>query len=235
MISKEAFMRFPERTLLRLHIEAVWGVRLPAALEQDSLLLPDSAQPAWRLYVAAMLDGDRLHIWRSDVDACARDALRRRGDEVLSWPQDVEDEPDSSREIALHQIAVPTIDPVTARGMTRLITSADHDLLEQFQPGSAEHYCDTALHPLVGVVRAGRLLSLAHSSRRTVEACELGIDTLPDARRQGYALAATVIWAELVAQAGLVPIYSAFATNRASLRLAAAAGYRVFVRGATIG
>ncbi len=78
------------------------------------------------------------------------------------------------------------------------------------------------------------LLSLAHSSRRTVEACELGIDTLPEARRRGYALMATVVWAATVVQEGLVPIYSAFMTNTASLRLAAAAGYRIFASGATI-
>jgi predicted GNAT family acetyltransferase len=84
------------------------------------------------------------------------------------------------------------------------------------------------------VVVAGRLLSLAHSSRRTAEACELGIDTLPEARRRGYALAATVVWSATIRAEGLTPIYSAFAENTASLRLAEAAGYRAFVRGLTL-
>jgi RimJ/RimL family protein N-acetyltransferase len=83
------------------------------------------------------------------------------------------------------------------------------------------------------VVIAGRLLSLAHSSRRTKEACELGIDTLLEARRKGYALAATILWTHAVMQEGLVPIYSAHAENTASLRLAAAAGYRAFAQVAT--
>jgi len=56
----------------------------------------------------------------------------------------------------------------------------------------------------------------------------LGIDTLPAARRKGYALAATILWAHTVLQEGLVPLYSAFANNAPSLRLAAAAGYRAF-------
>jgi len=77
-------------------------------------------------------------------------------------------------------------------------------------------------------------MSLAHSSRRTKEACELGIDTLPEARRRGYALAATILWTRAVIQEGLVPLYSALAENTASLRLAAAAGYRVFARVAIV-
>ena len=61
-----------------------------------------------------------------------------------------------------------------------------------------------------------------------MEACELGIDTLPEARHQGYALAATILWTQAVLQERLVPIYSADAFNTASLRLADAAGYRAF-------
>jgi len=80
------------------------------------------------------------------------------------------------------------------------------------------------------VVIADQLLSLAHSFRRTREACELGIDTVPEARRKGYALAATILWTRAVLQEGLVPIYSALAENTASLRLADAAGYRAFAR-----
>ena len=60
------------------------------------------------------------------------------------------------------------------------------------------------------------------------------MDTLPDARRRGYALAATVMWTKMVLQEGLVPLYSALADNKASLALAAAAGYRVFAHAATI-
>ena len=47
-------------------------------------------------------------------------------------------------------------------------------------------------------------------------------------------LAATVVWAALVAGEGLAPIYSAFAENAASLALAVAAGYRPFARAAQV-
>jgi RimJ/RimL family protein N-acetyltransferase len=106
--------------------------------------------------------------------------------------------------------------------------------LETFQTGSVEYFLQAECRPLIGVIVEDRLLSLAHSSRRTSEACELGIDTLPDARRKGYALAATVLWAATVSLEGLVPLYSTSFDNEASLGLAAAAGYRVFARVATI-
>jgi RimJ/RimL family protein N-acetyltransferase len=75
------------------------------------------------------------------------------------------------------------------------------------------------------VIVDGRLLSVAHSSRRTAAACELGINTVSDARRQGNATAATFAWTRAIQQEGLTPIYSAFAYNTASLRLAATVGY----------
>lgn len=54
--------------------------------------------------------------------------------------------------------------------------------------------------------------------------------SLKEARRKGYALAATVMWAQAVLQERLVPLYSGDASNTASLHLADAAGYRAFAR-----
>ena len=61
--------------------------------------------------------------------------------------------------------------------------------------------------PVVGIVADGELLCVAHSSRRTTFACELGIETLADARRRGYALACTLRWAALVVAGGRIPFY----------------------------
>jgi RimJ/RimL family protein N-acetyltransferase len=106
--------------------------------------------------------------------------------------------------------------------------------VDNFEPGEVEYYFHPDRRPLVGVIVEGRLLSLAHSSRRTNRACELGIDTLPEARRKGYALAATLLWAAAVTHEGFVAFYSASAENTASLALAAAAGYRAFARGVIV-
>lgn len=215
-----------DRTLLRLHVEAVWGVQLSSITSNDLDLLPESARPAWKLCVAEIATG-RVHIWRPDVNAAEREELHLQIDEALAFPPIATAIPDVSREVALSQVASPRLDIETARSIARPLTPDDHELIERFWSGDL---LEDNTHPLFGVVVAGRLLSLAHSSRRTPEACELGIETLPEARRKGYALAATILWAHAVAQEGLVPIYSASAENTASLRLAEAAGYRSFAR-----
>ncbi|MBO0784052.1 MAG: GNAT family N-acetyltransferase, partial [Ktedonobacteraceae bacterium] len=151
---------------------------------------------------------------------------------ALSLPPTTPAEPGIAREVALHRIAAPRIDAQTVQLLARPLNSRDRVLVEDFEAGSAPYYFQAARRPLIGVIIDGRLLSLAHSSRRTSEACELGIDTRPEARRKGYALAATVLWADTVAREGLVPLYSAFSDNTASLGLAAAAGYRIFARAA---
>ncbi|MBA2679558.1 MAG: GNAT family N-acetyltransferase [Ktedonobacteraceae bacterium] len=222
-----------QRALLRLHVEAVWGVQLPLMLQDNIELLSESPQPSWKLYAAEM-DTDRVSVWRSDVSATEREDLLVRVNEALALPPTVSTAPGISREIALHQVALPTMSVAAAHMLARPLTSHDQALVETFEPDSVAYYFHPGRRPLIGVIVEGRLLSLAHSSRRTAEACELGIDTLPEARRKGYALAATILWAASVAQEELVPLYSAFADNTASLRLAVAAGYRAFARAATI-
>jgi RimJ/RimL family protein N-acetyltransferase len=224
-----------ERALLRLHIEAVWGVRLPGIGEHatDVELLPESQRPAWHLCAAAMSSGN-VSIWRPDVEADQREALLVRANAALALPPAATAEPGISREVALYQVAPPRLDLDTARTIARPLIEQDQSLIEAFEAGSAPYYFHPDRRPLIGVVSAGRLFSIAHSSRRTSEACELGIDTLPEARHRGYALASTILWTAAVAQEGLIPIYSALMQNEASLKLAAAAGYRPFARAALI-
>jgi hypothetical protein len=222
-----------DRTLLRLHIEAVWGVRLPPVVENDGELLPESAWPSWKLWAGDIADA-RVYIWRPDVKATEREALRLRVNEALDLPPTATSTAGISREVAHSLAAPPRLDIETAYSIVRPLTSRGRSLIEVFQVGSSDYYLHPERRPLIGVVIAGRLLSLAHSSRRTKEACELGVDTAPEARRKGYALAATMVWTRMVMQEGLVPLYSALAENTASLRLAAAAGYRVFARAAIV-
>ncbi len=221
-----------DRTLLRLHVEAVWGIRLPLLEQNDVELLRESPQPAWKLCAADITDG-RLHIWRPDVHSEERAALRLRVNEVLSFSPIMASIAGVSREIAFSLVASPRIDEDAASSIARPLTVQDRPLIEDFDPGFSDDYLNLEKHPFIGVVVDGRLLSLAHSSRRTWEACELGIDTLPEARRRGYALAATILWARAVMQEGLIPIYSALAENTASLHLAEAAGFQAFARAAT--
>lgn len=70
-----------DRTLLRLHVEAVWGVRLPPVVENDGELLPESAWPSWKLWAgditgAAFISGDPMSM-RRNVKRCARGRTKR--------------------------------------------------------------------------------------------------------------------------------------------------------------
>lgn len=222
-------MESPLRALLRLHIEAAWGIHLPLLTLNTVELLREGRQPSWKLY-AAELAGEQVAIWRPDVAAHERDALFERAREVLAAPPTEPVAPHIWIDVVLHQVASPTMSMEAAQRMARLLTPDDQAVVDLFDPGEVEYYFHPDRRPLMGVIVAGRLLSLAHSSRRTAQACELGIETLPEARRKGYALAATRLWAASVAQEDLVPLYSTSAENTASLALAAAAGYRVFAR-----
>src|SRR5579859_4218001 len=246
-------MSFTHEELLRLHVEAVWGVSLPPITGHDVELLPTSPLPRWELYVGQLASG-RIHIWRPGIDESTRAELLALIAEPpidqspipempdLSWhpadssaPVAPKNKPIIRREVALHQIAQPELDSESARRIARPITVEDYALVEAFEPGEAAYFFEEGRGPLFGVVVGELLLSLAHSSRRIAAACELGVHTLTEARGHGYALAATILWAEAVAQEGLVPFYSALAENSASLRLAHKAGYRVFARGTTVG
>jgi len=225
-------MESTDRMLLRLHVEAVWDVRLPSSMLNDVELLREGSQPSWKLCVADQTAG-RVFMWRPDVNAKEREALRLRVSEALAFPPIVAPIPGVHREVALSLVTSPQLDEVTARSIARPLTDRDWALVEAFEPDDPDYFFRLERLPLIGVVISGQLLSLAHSSRRTAEGCELGIDTLPDARRKGYALTATVVWTLAVLQERLVPLYSADAFNTASLRLADAAGYRAFARLAT--
>lgn len=221
-----------DRTLLRLHVEAVWGVRLPSAVLNDVELLPDGFQPSWSL-CAADLTSERVYIWRPGVTTTEREALRLETSKALAFPPSGAALTGVHQEVALSLVASPRLDEATARSIARHLTEKDRSLLEALKPDAHGRYFHPEKQPLIGVVISGQLLSLACSSRRTSEACELGIDTLAEARRKGYALAATIVWTQAILQEGLVPIYSADASNTASLHLADAAGYRTFARVAT--
>lgn len=229
-----------ELELLRLHVSAVWGVPLPALTMGEVEVLPGEENLAgrlhpgdvatWALLVAKVAAGE-VRIWRGNVAGAARGQLLERARAALALPDEAPGEPGITREAALHQAAVPVIELEAARQLARPIARDERALVNASLPGWADYYLEAPERmPVFGAVVAGRLLSVAHSSRRTAEACELGVDTLPEARRQGLGLAVTVCWAAAVATEGLVPLYSALTENAASLALAHAAGYRVFAR-----
>ena len=112
-------MFLSDRVLLRLHIEAVWGVQLPV-IEQDEIeLLPASNLPPWRLYAANLANG-RVTIWRRDVAQVEREALLTRLTAALTLPVTAAPPPGVSREVAFRLAAKPAMERTVAQQFVRL-------------------------------------------------------------------------------------------------------------------
>lgn len=208
------------RELLRLNVEACWGISVPPIEGASVDLSPSGALPPWSLYLARFSD-EQVTLWRPDVLPEQRaETLQRAQRAGIIYDPAL----GMRREVVLLQLGAPGARP-RPQADVRLLTADDAALLEAFEEGSADYFLNPQCAPCIGVIDDGRLVSVAHSSRRTQAACALGVNTTPDARRRGYAAAATTAWTHAIRQEGLLPIYSALAANTASLRLAAATGY----------
>ncbi len=209
------------RELLRRHIEAVWGLSLPPLEETlRELVLPQGCPP-WSLYLGAFAQ-EQVAIWRPEVAPERRLPLLELAHQASDmWEQSL----GMRREVVFHAPVISPQQQAQARQLARVLSAEDTDLIEAMWPEDAPIMLKPQKAPYIGVIVDGRLVSIAHSSRQTASACELGIDTLPEARRRGYAAAATTLWTALVQQQRLTPLYSSFAWNTASLRLAQAVGY----------
>lgn len=226
--------------LLRLHVEACWSVRLPPLVTGAThVCLPGGDVPQWAVYVAAVgtlgerpLDGgDRVRI-RRDVGA-SPDTLAPLWQAAEAALDAGSSSPGVTREVALHLAAPSRLDVTAAGTLARPLGEQDRAAVEQFEPGESPYYLDAPQRrPVIGAFLDGRLAAIAHSSRRTTQACELGVEAAAWARRRGLGLAVTTLWTAGVAEEGLMPIYSARAENVPSLALAHAAGYRPFARAA---
>jgi RimJ/RimL family protein N-acetyltransferase len=103
------------------------------------------------------------------------------------------------------------------------VTRANADLLA----GSFDDWLDEvdARQPCYCVLDRGRPVSLCASARVTAEAREAGVETLPDYRGRGHAVAVVSAWAAAVARLGALPLYSTSWENHASQRVAAKCGF----------
>lgn len=215
-----------DREFLRVHLEACWGINVPPLDGELIELAPTDLQPPWSIYTAH-LASDTVVVLRAGIAEADQSDLFRQS---VSFEAGFDPALRMRREIVLKlRNGVPPSLPNPHA--VRLLTEEDVALIEVFEADSASYFLDAQRGPCFGVVVDGQLVSVAHSSRRTAVACALGINTLPSARRRGYALAATVVWTQAALREGLTPIYSALATNTASLGLAAKTGYTHVIEG----
>ena len=122
--------------------------------------------------------------------------------------------------------------PVTpARGETvRLLSPVDSGLLERAPLGLRGEGWGSSLALLrEGVAAAAiidrEIVALSHTTARAGQFADLGVATLPAWRNRGLASATAALVASEVQSAGQTPVWSAGATNRASLRVAQKLGF----------
>jgi RimJ/RimL family protein N-acetyltransferase len=210
-----------EHELLRLHIEAVWNLMLPTIDEVSDEVTVMQGTPPWSLYIGRFAH-KQVNIWHTSLPIDQRKQLLTYAQQAkITWEETLK----MRYEVIFQPPHIFPQQQAQAQQIARILTTDDADLIDIFEPGSAPYYLDPNTAPCIGVIIEDQLLSIAHSSRQTMAACELGIDTLPEARCRGYATAATILWTTTVQQASKVPIYSAFAENIASLHLAKTVGY----------
>jgi GNAT superfamily N-acetyltransferase len=85
-----------------------------------------------------------------------------------------------------------------------------------------------------GIVAAaivdGGVVAIAHTSAITDRHADIGVVTLPDYRRRGFATAAAALVATAIQASGRVPVWSCGETNQASLHVAANLGFAPILR-----
>jgi GNAT superfamily N-acetyltransferase len=109
----------------------------------------------------------------------------------------------------------------------RLLTPADLSLLENAPPelhGSQPRR--TLLEMAVaGAIVEGQLVAIAQNYARSDRYGEIGVHTLSEWRKNGYATAATATVARYIQSLGLIPVWSCGESNQASLRVAQKLGF----------
>jgi GNAT superfamily N-acetyltransferase len=113
--------------------------------------------------------------------------------------------------------------PGTVAGVdVRRINATNVQLLDRFFP-----YTRTVLEarlPVVGVIVDGAVVSACFSARRNDIAAEAGVATEDAYRGRGFGAAVVSAWREVVEASGLVPLYSTWWENEASLGIARTLG-----------
>lgn len=106
----------------------------------------------------------------------------------------------------------------TGRGVE--ITAQNVTVLLPDFPGTAERARTGRGRPITAIIENGQAVAVCSSVRQSELAAEAGVFTLESSRGKGHAAQVTAVWANLVYQQGLLPLYSTSWVNTASQTVA---------------
>jgi GNAT superfamily N-acetyltransferase len=209
------------RELMRLHVEALFTHDAKGRLLRGN---EPSRAEAPRFFLGRTADGPLIR-FRHDVDEDMRRELEAaaNADAMNAAPLDSPANASSYEEILARSAPVRNTSlgpafsfPVESSASTDAVLVTD-DNVEVLDAFLKDWIPDTRIgQPLFALVVDERAVAVCCTVRRTSEAHEAGVETVPAFRGRGYAAQVVTAWALAVRETGRVPLYSTSWQNQAS-------------------
>jgi hypothetical protein len=117
----------------------------------------------------------------------------------------------------------PTISLVTG---AVLVAPEQRSVLAAHFPDLMAQYAQRT--PIAAIIEQGIAVAACWCSRRTAQAAEAGIMSIPAVRQRGYAIRVAALWGRSVQEAGMTALYSTSWDNMASQGVARALGLHLY-------
>jgi len=116
--------------------------------------------------------------------------------------------------------------PAISANVVRLLTLAEIEAITNLPLDLKEELTTTCRYsPVAVTIVEGEPVSFCYAGSQTESLWDISIDTVAGYRNKGYAAACVAYMIELMSQQKKQPVWGAYETNEASLRLAAKLGF----------
>lgn len=128
----------------------------------------------------------------------------------------------------LHVLGGKPILPATSANAIKLLTLAEIEAMKNLPLDLKEELATACRYsPIAATIVEGAPVSFCYAGSQTESLWDVSIDTLAGYRNKGYAAACVAYMIELMSKQKKQPVWGAYETNEASLRLAAKLGFVV--------